>query len=366
MLTHLYPSYRQLSPRESAMLYDPTRKLLFLLDPERAHALSLGSLRALHRLGLARRLGGAKQDPSRRVRVMGIEFPNRLGLAAGLDKNGDYLDALGALGFGFIEVGTVTPRPQPGNPPPRLFRLPAARAIVNRMGFNNRGVDYLLARVRDSRYRGVLGINIGKNFDTPLERAADDYLIGLRKVYAHAGYVAVNISSPNTPGLRSLQTGEALDDLLARLMEARGRLAREHGRRVPLALKIAPDLEPEDLRDLAAAVRRHEVDAVIATNTTFSRQGVEGLPHAEETGGLSGAPLSERAEAILRSLREALGDELPLIGVGGIMSGADARRRIQAGADLVQVYTGFIYRGPGLVGEVLEAIESASPSARVG
>ncbi|MFA7096138.1 MAG: quinone-dependent dihydroorotate dehydrogenase [Gammaproteobacteria bacterium] len=337
------------------MFYDFVRPVLFRLDPERAHRVAFLALQAAHRLGLSALLSGAVPHSPRRV--MGLEFPNPVGLAAGLDKNGEYIDALAALGFGFIEVGTVTPRPQPGNPAPRLFRLPAARALINRMGFNNKGIDYLLERVRQAKFRGVLGINIGKNFDTPVERAVDDYLIGLRKAYPHAGYIAVNISSPNTPGLRTLQYGETLEQLLGALREEQLRLAREHGRQVPVTVKIAPDLDAEEVRTIAQVVRKCAMDAVIATNTTLSREGVEGLPHAQEAGGLSGAPVFARSTEVLRQLRQQLGADVPIIAAGGIMSGADAKAKIAAGADLVQIYTGFIYRGPALIREIAAALQ---------
>ncbi len=288
--------------------------------------------------------------------VMGLSFPNSVGLAAGLDKNGEYIDALAALGFGFIEIGTVTPRPQPGNPRPRLFRLPEAEAIINRMGFNNRGVDYLLEQVARAEYRGVLGINIGKNFDTPVERAADDYLIGLRKVYAAASYVTVNISSPNTANLRQLQEGEALTALLAALKREQTDLAQRHGKYVPLAVKIAPDLSPEAVAAIAATLRELRLDAVIATNTTVSREGVAGLPGAGESGGLSGRPLTQRATAVVSQLSAALAGELPIIAVGGILSAEDAAAKLHAGASLVQIYSGLIYRGPALVAEVAAAL----------
>lgn len=287
---------------------------------------------------------------------MGLDFPNPVGLAAGLDKNGDYIDALAALGFGFIEVGTVTPRPQPGNPRPRLFRLPEARAIINRMGFNNHGVDYLLAKVRQARYRGVLGINIGKNADTPVERAADDYLIGLRKVYTAASYVTVNISSPNTANLRSLQEGAALTALLGRLKQEQRALAEQHQKYVPLAVKIAPDLGAEAVAEMAAVIRESGIDAVIATNTTLAREAVAQLPHGGETGGLSGAPLTRRATEVVGELHAVLGDTVPIIAAGGIMDGADAVAKLRAGASLVQVYSGLIYRGPALVREVAAAL----------
>ena len=288
--------------------------------------------------------------------VMGITFPNPVGLAAGLDKDGEYIDALAALGFGFIEVGTVTPRPQPGNPRPRLFRLPEARAIINRMGFNNQGVDHLLANVGRTRYSGVLGINIGKNFDTPVERAAEDYLIGLRKVYEHAAYVAVNISSPNTPNLRRLQDHDALLQLLSTLKAEQDRLAQQHGKYVPLAVKIAPDLSDEAVADIAALIRDQGIDGVIATNTTLEREGVQQLVHGGETGGLSGAPLMGRATEIVARLHAVLCDDVPIIAVGGIMDGDDAVAKVRAGASLVQIYSGFIYRGPCLIREAVEAL----------
>jgi len=299
---------------------------------------------------------------------MGLTFPNPVGLAAGLDKNGEYIDALAALGFGFIEIGTVTPRPQPGNPAPRLFRLPRASALINRLGFNNRGVDYLVANVRRSSWQGVLGINIGKNFDTPVERAADDYLACLRKVYGHASYVTINISSPNTKGLRSLQEGAQLDALLAALAAERDVLAGAHDKRVPLALKIAPDLDTGQVAAVADLVREYRFDAVIATNTTVDRDAVSGLAHAEEAGGLSGAPLTTKSTAVVAQLARELGSAVPVIAVGGIMSGADAAAKIAAGAALVQLYTGLVYAGPHLVDECIEALcgGSAQPVAASG
>jgi dihydroorotate dehydrogenase len=282
-----------------------------------------------------------------------------VGLAAGLDKNGAYIDALAALGFGFIEIGTVTPRPQPGNPKPRLFRLPEAQAIINRMGFNNLGVDALLENVKRSRYQGILGINIGKNFDTPIERAADDYLIGLRKVYSRASYVAINISSPNTKNLRQLQGGDELDALLSQLKAEQEKLAEQHGKYVPLALKIAPDLDSEQIQQIATLLMRHRIDGVIATNTTLSRAGVEHLPQHSEAGGLSGAPVRDKSTAVIRQLATALQGALPIIGVGGILNGADAVEKMQAGASLVQVYSGLIYRGTDLVAECAAAIKQA-------
>jgi dihydroorotate dehydrogenase len=334
--------------------YPPLRTLLFQLDPETAHDWTRMLLRLPGASVLARI--AALGIPHAPRRVMGIDFPNPVGLAAGLDKDGECIALWRALGFGFVEIGTVTPRPQPGNPKPRMFRLPRARALINRMGFNNQGVDRLVERVRGTGGKGVLGINIGKNADTPVERAVDDYLLGLRKVYPWASYVAVNISSPNTPGLRDLQYGAALDRLLDALKTEQARLAAEHGRYVPLALKIAPDIADADLPTVGQALVRHELDAVIATNTTFSRAGVEGLPHVGETGGLSGAPLLARSTAVVGQLREILEGKLPIIAVGGILSGADAAAKIAAGASLVQLYTGFIYRGPALIREAVEAL----------
>jgi dihydroorotate dehydrogenase len=331
------------------MLYALARPLLFALDAEFAHELTL-------RLAGLRRAARPAGTP---VRAMGLEFPNAVGLAAGLDKNAAHVDALARLGFGFLEVGTVTPRPQAGNPRPRLFRLPRAQALINRMGFNNVGVDALLDNLGRSSWRGVLGINIGKNADTPMERAADDYAACLERVYARAGYVAVNVSSPNTKNLRDLQDYRALDALLARLATLRDALTQRHGRRVPLALKVAPDLEARQVQAIADAVRRHGVDGVIATNTTIARDGVEGLRHAGEPGGLSGAPLRARATATLAAFAAALRGEAALIGAGGIMSGAQAAEKIAAGAALVQLYTGLIYQGPGLVAECVASVRSS-------
>jgi dihydroorotate dehydrogenase len=337
-------------------MYSLLRPLLFTLDPETAHHVTLDALQAAHRLGLLPLV--AAQPAADPRTVMGLTFRNPVGLAAGLDKNGAYIDALAALGFGFIEVGTVTPRPQPGNPKPRLFRLPPAQAIINRMGFNNLGVDALLENVKRSRYQGILGINIGKNFDTPIERAADDYLIGLRKVYPHASYVAINISSPNTKNLRQLQGGDELDALLSQLKAEQEKLAEQHGKYVPLALKIAPDLESEQIQQIATLLMRHRIDGVIATNTTLSREGVGHLPQHSEAGGLSGAPVRDKSTAVIRQLAAALQGALPIIGVGGILSGADAVEKMQAGAALVQVYSGLIYRGTELVAECAAAIKN--------
>lgn len=336
------------------MLYDLARPLLFRLDAERTHHLSMKALQTAYKLGGGRAL---QVPPACRTRrVMGLDFPNPVGLAAGLDKNGAYIDALAALGFGFIEIGTVTPRAQPGNPQPRLFRIPEAQAIINRFGFNNDGVDALINNVCKARYRGILGINIGKNFVTPNERAEDDYLTCLRKVYAHASYVAVNISSPNTKNLRQLQEKEALQGLLGALKREQTVLADLHGKYVPIALKIAPDLESEQIKEIAELLLQNNFDGVIATNTTLSRQEVDGLPNALETGGLSGAPVRLKSTAVIRQLHAALGNDIPIIGVGGIMQGQDAEEKINAGASLVQVYSGLIYRGPALVKEICSAL----------
>ncbi|MFZ5574151.1 MAG: quinone-dependent dihydroorotate dehydrogenase [Pseudomonadota bacterium] len=335
------------------MLYPLIRAALFTLDPEDAHRFTLAGLDVAHRLGLLNLLPRAQGRP---VRVMGIDFPNPVGLAAGLDKDGAHIDALGALGFGFIEIGTVTPRPQAGNPQPRLFRLPRAEAIINRMGFNNLGVDNLVKNVRASAYPGVLGINIGKNKDTPNEHAVDDYLACLDKVYPHAHYVTVNISSPNTQGLRELQKDDALDALLSALKHRQSDLAQQHGKYVPIALKIAPDLDDAQIAAIAALLMMHRIDAVIATNTTLAREAVAGLPNADEAGGLSGAPVRAASTRVVRELARHLRHEVPIIGVGGILSGADAREKIDAGASLVQLYSGLIYRGPALVRECVQAL----------
>jgi dihydroorotate dehydrogenase len=335
------------------MLYDLVRRALFATDPETAHELTMEGLRMGHRLGATRLLCRTRHQP---VTCMGLEFPNPVGVAPGLDKNGDYFEALGDLGFGFVEIGTVTPRPQPGNPKPRVFRLPRAQAMINRLGFNNKGVDHLVRRVRKHRFAGILGINIGKNFDTPIEQAVDDYLHCLDKVYPHADYVTVNISSPNTENLRSLQGERELDGLLSTISGRRAELADEHGRCVPLAVKVAPDLDDEAIRVIAEVVARHRMDAVIATNTTVGREGVEGMPHALEAGGLSGAPLKPMADRVLAAFREKLPEEIDLIGVGGITCGQDAVDKLDRGASAVQFYTGLVYRGPDLVGECLQAI----------
>jgi dihydroorotate dehydrogenase len=341
------------------MLYALARPLLFALDPETAHLLTLALADAPLRFGLLR----AARIPACPVRALGLEFPNPVGLAAGLDKNAEHVDALGRLGFGFIEVGTVTPRPQPGNPRPRMFRLPSAKALINRLGFNNVGLDRFVENLQRTSWRGVLGVNIGKNFDTPNERAADDYVACLERVYTQASYVTVNVSSPNTAGLRALQERDALEDLLGRLNGARARLSDQHGRKVPLALKVSPDLAPAEIRDIAAAVRRHRMDALIATNTSLTREGVEGLSCASEAGGLSGAPIRRRATEVLAAFAAELKGEVPLIGAGGIVSGADAVQKLAAGASLVQLYTGLIYRGPGLIAECVRAIATLERAA---
>jgi dihydroorotate dehydrogenase len=338
-------------------LYPLFRPLLFAADPEAAHAATFAALDRAVRLGLARAL--APRLPEDPVTVMGIRFPNRIGLAAGLDKNAAHLAGLATLGFGFLEAGTVTPRPQPGNPRPRMFRLPQAEALVNRLGFNNEGVERFVANVERAGFGGVLGINLGKNFDTPNERAADDYVAGLRAVYRLASYVAINVSSPNTKGLRDLQSEDALRALIATLVRERDALAQAQGRVVPLVVKLAPDLEDDALRGIARVLVEGRVDGVIATNTTLRRDGVANLPHADEAGGLSGRPLRERADHVIRTLAAALRGALPIIGVGGVMSGDDARAKLDAGATLVQVYTGLIYRGPALVADAVRATASA-------
>ncbi|MFI4939137.1 MAG: quinone-dependent dihydroorotate dehydrogenase [Burkholderiales bacterium] len=342
------------------LLYALARPLLFNLGPETAHHLTLVALERAAACGLTKVLGRPQPDPRK---VMGIDFPNPVGLAAGLDKDGAYIDGLAALGFGFIEVGTVTPRAQPGNPQPRMFRLPKAHALINRMGFNNGGVDACVANVQASKFyqdkEGILGLNIGKNADTPIERAVDDYLLCLEKVYPYASYVTINISSPNTKNLRQLQGESELDALLGTLKEAQRRLADQYGRYVPLTLKIAPDLDIMQIHDIADALLRHQIDGVIATNTTLARDAVKGLAHAEEAGGLSGAPVLAASNAVVRALKTELGNALPIIAVGGILSAQDAEAKFDAGASLVQLYTGLIYRGPALVRECATALRAA-------
>jgi dihydroorotate dehydrogenase len=341
------------------MWYALARPLLFALDPETAHALVLGSADALARIGLLQ----PPRMPFAPVRAMGLDFPNPVGLAAGLDKNAEHVDALAALGFGFIEVGTVTPRPQPGNPRPRLFRIPAAQALVNRFGFNSVGLEAFMANLQRHRWRGIIGVNIGRNAATPPERAADDYAACLQRVYPRAAYVAINVSSPNTSGLRALQARAPLDALLARLVALRERLAQTHGRHVPLALKVAPDLAPAQLAEIADSVRRHRLEAVVATNTSAQRDGVQGLRHATEAGGLSGAPIRVSATQTLAALAARLKGETTLIGAGGIVRGADAAEKVAAGASLVQLYTGLVYRGPALIGDCVAAISAAQQAA---
>ncbi|WP_174875843.1 quinone-dependent dihydroorotate dehydrogenase [Vogesella oryzae] len=338
------------------MLYPLIRPLLFKTDAEKAHELTLKMLDISHQLQLSGLVAGkVGRNP---VKAMGLTFPNPIGLAAGLDKNGDHIDALAALGFGFIEIGTVTPRPQDGNPKPRLFRVPEHQGIINRMGFNNKGVDALLQNVRQSRFKGILGINIGKNASTPIEQAKDDYLICLDKVYECASYVTVNISSPNTKNLRQLQQADELSDLLLALKNRQSRLADQYGRYVPLAVKIAPDLDDEQIEAIGRLLTQHQFDAVIATNTTLSRSEIAGHPLENEAGGLSGAPVRDRSTALIRKLARTLDGALPIIGVGGILCGEDAKEKIDAGATLVQLYSGLIYRGPGLIAECAKALQS--------
>ena len=342
-------------------MYSLARPFLFCLDAEKAHDLGLAALEAAYRTGLNPLL--ASRPAPLPTRVFGIDFPNPVGLAAGLDKNAAHIDALAALGFGFIEVGTVTPRPQPGNPKPRMFRLPEHEAVINRLGFNNGGVDALLRNVEKAKFSGVLGINIGKNKDTPNERAVDDYLHCLDRVYARASYVTVNISSPNTQGLRDLQEEEALKRFLGRLRERQELLAAEHGKRTPMLLKIAPDLREEAMDAIAEVVLAAGMDGLICTNTTVARDAVAGDRHAGEAGGLSGRPVFARSTAVLRGMAQRLGGKLPLVGVGGILDGSDAVAKIAAGASLVQCYTGLVYRGPALVGACVEALRTAERRA---
>jgi dihydroorotate dehydrogenase len=333
------------------MFYPIVRPALFKLDPERAHELTFQQLRFMN--GTPLEMFYRQNLPSRPVTCMGLTFKNALGLAAGLDKNAECIDAFAAMGFGFVEVGTVTPRAQAGNDKPRMFRLVEAGGIINRMGFNNLGADHLVENVKKARFNGVLGINIGKNKDTPVEQGKDDYLICMEKVYAHAGYIAINISSPNTPGLRSLQYGEALDDLLSSIKQKQKELEQRHLKYVPLAVKIAPDLSEEELIQVADSLIRHQIDGVIASNTTLDRSLVSGLKHAEEAGGLSGRPVQSRSTAVIQRLSQELQGRLPIIGVGGIDSLTAAREKIAAGASLVQIYSGFIYQGPGLIKDIV-------------
>ena len=344
-------------------LYPLARTILFNLDPEEAHDLTLNQLAQTQNSFLDR----AYRQPwiADPVQLAGLTFPNRVGMAAGLDKNARCIDGLGAMGFGFVEVGTVTPLPQPGNDKPRMFRLPDAKALINRLGFNNQGLDAFLANVKKSKFRSqgrLLGLNIGKNAITPIERATDDYLIGLSGVYEHADYVTVNISSPNTKNLRSLQTDEALDQLLSALNERKKALADIYQKRVPVFLKIAPDLDDALVAVIAQSLVKHQMDGVIATNTTLSRDAVKGMQHCDEAGGLSGSPVLAGSNRVIRLLRQHLGPQFPIIGVGGILSGYDAVSKIEAGADVVQIYTGLIYKGPALVHEVAKALKQISQS----
>lgn len=333
------------------MMYSLARPLLFSLAPESAHELTLSMLKSAHKMGAIRQTVAAKP-----VTCMGIEFPNPVGLAAGLDKNGAYIDALAGLGFGFIEIGTITPKPQEGNPKPRLFRIPQAKAIINRMGFNNDGVDQLVENVKAAKFKGILGINIGKNATTPVEDAVSDYLVCLEKVYNYASYITVNISSPNTKNLRSLQSGHALTELLETLKKRQLELAEELQHYVPLVLKVAPDLEASDIEFIASQLLQFKIDGLIVTNTTLSREGVEGLPFGDEAGGLSGAPVFEKSTACLAAFSKILQGKIPLIGVGGILSGEQAVAKQQAGASLVQIYSGMIYTGPTLIKDCVDAM----------
>lgn len=337
-------------------MYKLTRSALFCLPAETAHDLAMEMISAGEHLGLMRLI--SPTVPTKPREVMGLTFDNPVGLAAGFDKNGEYIDGLASLKFGFLELGTVTPIAQPGNPKPRMFRIPEKGALINRMGFNNLGVDQLIANVQKSRYKGVVGINIGKNLMTAVGDANSDYLTCLRKVYPHAGYVAVNLSSPNTPGLRKLQYGDALKSLLSVLKEEQALLTTEYGHRVPLAIKIAPDMTGDEIAAIATELVSYELDGVIATNTTLGRDKVSGFATAEEAGGLSGAPLSDKSTEVIRLLADELSGKLPIIGVGGIMDAQTAADKIRAGASLVQIYSGFVYKGPELIREAAEAVYS--------
>ncbi|MFZ2737988.1 MAG: quinone-dependent dihydroorotate dehydrogenase [Burkholderiaceae bacterium] len=348
----------------SLVPYALARQLLFRLDPEAAHELTMNGLARIQGTPLASCLASKRVDDP--ITLAGLHFPNRVGLAAGLDKNARCIDGLSALGFGFVEVGTVTPLAQAGNPKPRMFRLPQAQALINRLGFNNDGLDAFVTHVQRASFRRhtkdqpmLLGLNIGKNASTPIERASDDYLLGLNGVYAHADYVTVNISSPNTQNLRALQSDTALDGLLLALSQRREVLTQQHGKRVPIFIKIAPDLEPQQVQTIAQALLRHGMDGVVATNTTLSREAVSALPHGLETGGLSGSPVLAMSNRVISQLRLELGQGFPIIGVGGILSAADAVSKIKAGADVVQIYTGLIYQGPELVKQAALAIKNS-------
>ena len=339
------------------MAYALARKLLFRLSPEKAHDLSLKALKAAEKASvLPLLLPAVEKQP---VTVMGLSFPNPVGLAAGLDKNGDYIDGLARLGFGFLELGTVTPRAQPGNPQPRLFRLSDNAALINRMGFNNHGVDHLVSQLQRTRYTGILGINVGKNKDTPASRSEEDYVTCIEKVFPYASYITINISSPNTPGLRSLQFGDSLKSLLNNVKECQQRLQTQHQRRVPIVVKIAPDMSDEEINLVAETLVNSTMDGVIATNTTLSRVGVEGTEFSKEKGGLSGQPLTERSLHVIRVLNDVINQQMPIIASGGVMSGEDAAARIKAGASLVQLYTGLIYRGPKLIGDAVGEIKQS-------
>lgn len=333
------------------MMYHLIRTLLFKLEPERSHYMTLNSLKILHQLRLIR-----QKTLSAPRTVMGIQFPNPVGLAAGLDKNGDYIAALAALGFGFMEVGTVTPRPQSGNPKPRIFRIPEAEALINRLGFNNKGVEHLVQQVQKTKFKGILGINIGKNFDVSLENAVNDYLFCMQKIYPFASYIVVNISSPNTPGLRNLQTEAYFSDLLFQLKAEQKKLAMIHKRYVPLVIKIAPDLTATDIKQIANQLLQHDIDGVIATNTTLNKTELNGLPYADEQGGASGKLLFQKSTEIVAQLHAILKDRIPIIGLGGIMNAEDAIKKMVAGASLVQLYTGFIYRGPKLIADIVNKL----------
>ncbi|KPD01892.1 quinone-dependent dihydroorotate dehydrogenase [Moellerella wisconsensis] len=333
------------------MLYPLARKALFQLDPEKAHDLTIRQLQRLINSPLQYVI--RQSVATKPLTCMGLSFSNPLGLAAGLDKNGECIDAFGAMGFGAIEIGTVTPRPQDGNDKPRLFRLVEAEGLINRMGFNNLGVDNLVENVKKSRYGGIIGINIGKNKDTPVEQGKDDYLICMEKVYAHAGYIAINISSPNTPGLRTLQYGEALDDLLSALKSKQQQLHNQYQKYVPIAVKIAPDLSEDEIVQVTDSLVRHKVDGVIATNTTLDRHLVQGLNHCNEVGGLSGRPVQLKSTQVIKLLSQELNGKLPIIGVGGIDSLIAAREKMDAGASLIQIYSGFIYHGPQLIKDIV-------------
>ncbi|CAH0992739.1 Dihydroorotate dehydrogenase (quinone) [Sinobacterium norvegicum] len=335
-------------------MYSLFRSILFQMQPETSHNVSMKLMTLANKVGALRLVATPiKPQP---LTVMGVEFPNPVGLAAGLDKNGDYIEAMGALGFGFVELGTVTPLAQPGNPQPRLFRLPEHQAIINRMGFNNKGVDHLVEQVKNTAFKGVIGINIGKNKDTPNDNALDDYLICMRKVYQHADYIVVNLSSPNTPGLRDLQFGEPLEQLLAGLKTEQKSLAEQHGKYVPVAVKIAPDMSEDDIVQVAGAIKASGIDGIVATNTTIDKTAVASSPLHTEAGGLSGAPVTDKSTAVIAKVREVVGDEMPIIGVGGILNSQHAVDKIHAGANLVQVYSGFIYKGPDLIRDSVAAI----------